>query len=97
MQKKDEKIWKRVVDNVKGGYGETDFGKKIIKIDKKKHKSKKYAIPKEDDSLLNTIVHEEAHVQFPKKTEVQIRKLARLKVKKMSKKIKSKMYSKYNK
>ena len=95
MQKKDEKIWKHIVGKVKGGFGETNFQTKTIKIDKKKHKSKKYKIAKKDDSLINTETHELLHVQHPKKTEVEIRKLARLKVKKMSRKIKSKIYNKF--
>lgn len=97
MQKKDAKIWSRVVGKVKGGMGETDFNKKIIKVDKAKHKKKlKYAdIPKQDNTLINTITHENLHVQHPKKTEKQIRKLARKKVKKMSKKLKSKYYNQF--
>ena len=93
MQKRDEKIWKHVVGNVKGGFGETDFNKKIIKIDKKKHKMKKYAndYSKSENTLINTITHEES----PKKTEVQIRKLAKNKVKKMGPKLKTKLYNKY--
>ena len=97
MQKRDEKIWKHVVGNVKGGFGETDFNKKIIKIDKKKHKMKKYAndYSKSENTLINTITHEESHVKYPKKTEVQIRKLAKNKVKKMGPKLKTKLYNKY--
>ncbi len=96
MNPKDAKIWKRVVGKVRGGFGETDFDKKIIKIDKKKHKSGKWGgIPKQDSTLINTIVHEELHVKHPKKTEVQIRKLARSKVSKMGDKIKRKLYNKF--
>lgn len=96
MLTKDATIWKRVVGKVRGGFGETDFDKKTIRIDKSKHKNKAlYDVPKKDSSLINTIVHEEMHRQNPKMTEKQVRKRTRLKVKKMSKKLKVKMYSKY--
>jgi hypothetical protein len=97
MNKRDTQIWRRVVGSVKGGMGETDFNKKIIKIDKAKHKKKvQYVdIPKQDNTLINTITHEELHVLHPKKTEKQIRKLARLKVKKASRKLKAKLYNRY--
>ena len=96
MQERDRKIWKFVVGKVRGGFGETDFKNKVVKIDKKKHKSKKYvSVPKQDNTIINTIVHELGHVEKPKATEKTIRKLARRKVGKMSKKIKSKYYNKF--
>ena len=94
MNKKDEKIWRFVTAKVKGGFGETDFDKKVVKIDKAKHKDKKYkhSVPKQDSTLLNTIVHEHLHTQKPKATEEQVRKQARLRVKTMSRKLKTKTY-----
>jgi hypothetical protein len=96
MNKKDKHIWRFVISKVKGGFGETDFDKKIVKIDKAKHKDKKYkhSVPKQDNTLLNTIVHESLHTKKPKATEVQVRKQARLKINKMSRNAKAKTYNK---
>lgn len=101
MNTKDKDIWKHVVAKKKGSYGETDFKKKTITINKQYHKSKGNhgpAVKKNKDgsaNILDTITHEELHKTFPNKTEKQIRKLTPKKVKKMSKKIKNKLYSKY--
>lgn len=96
MNKLENKVWKRVVGTVKGGFGITDFTKKTITIDKAKHKNiKKYDVPKKDRSLLNTIVHEELHRQNPKLSEKKVIKKTRMKVATMSKKGKSKMYGRY--
>ena len=95
MQKKDAKIWKFVAAKVKGGFGETDFDKKVVKIDKAKHKDKKkYAISKEDSTLQNTILHETLHTQHPNMTEEQVRKQTRNKLKKASRKFKNKLLNK---
>lgn len=103
MQKKDADIWKRVVKNKRGLYGETDFGSKTISINKKAHKAKGIhgsGIKKNKDgtaSIIDTIVHEEMHKKHPKMTEKTVRKLTPKKVKKMPRKLKAKMYSKYAK
>ena len=98
MNKKDAKIWKHVVGSVKGAYGETDFNKKIIKIDKSKHNKKFFKstqTPKKDSSLLNTITHEQMHVDHPNMTEKAVRKQTRAKIKKMGRKLKAKLYNQY--
>lgn len=95
MQAKDAKIWRHVVGKIKGAMGETDFKKKIIKVDKSKHKKKlKYSdIPEKDNTLINTITHEKMHQQKPNMTEKQVRKATRKKVKKMGRKLKAKHYN----
>jgi hypothetical protein len=92
-----KKKWKWVTDNkMKGAYGETDFDKKTVKVNKKIHKNKKVkmGIPKKDGTLLNTIVHEGLHVKHPKMTEKVVRKEARKVVNKMGTKAKKKAYGK---
>ena len=79
MQKKDAKIWKFVNKKVRGAFGDTDYNKKLVRIDKAKHKKKtKYNIPEKDNTLLNSIVHEDMHTKKPKMTEVQVRKQTRI-------------------
>ncbi len=96
MQEKDKKIWQHVFRKVKGAFGDTDYDKKVIRVDKGKHKKKSlYGVPKKDSSMINTMVHEEMHKNHPKMTEKAVRKNTRKKVKKMSKKLKAKIYSKY--
>lgn len=101
MNTKDNNIWKHVTGKKKGSYGETDFNKKVITINKNYHKSKGNhgsGVKKNKDgsaSILDTIVHEELHKRNPNMLERTVRKLTPKKVKKMSKKIKNKLYSKY--
>lgn len=82
-------------------YGETDFGKKVITINKKRHKSKgnhSDKTKKNKDgsaSIVDTIVHEELHAKHPKMLEKTVRKITPKKVKKMSRKLKAKLYAKY--
>ena len=91
------KYKRRVNNKLRGALGETYFDKKTIVINKKRHKNpvvmKKFA--KVDRTLINTIVHEELHAKHPKMYEKTVRKLARVKVNKMSIAKKKKLYSKY--
>ena len=81
----------RKVDNSMKGFGETDFKKKTIRINKSKKKNKN---PGES---LDTIVHEEQHRIHPGMKEKNIKKRTKKVIKKMSKPVKVKMYSKYAK
>lgn len=54
--------YKRKVDTKMRDYGETDFEKKQIRVNPKKR------------DLLNTIIHEELHRQYPEKPEKWIQK-----------------------
>lgn len=74
-------------------YGETDFDRGIIRINKKKaQKSRKRGVRGE---LIDTIVHEELHVMHPNKGERKIIKLTKKALKNMSDKTKQKFYSLY--
>lgn len=87
---------RKVNNKLRGAYGETDLDKGQIVINKKAHKRKgKYNIPKQDDSLINTIAHEEIHAVRPKMTERQVRKKTRTMLKVMHTRHKQKLYSRY--
>jgi hypothetical protein len=85
------KGWERTYSNkLKGAYGETDFVKKKITINKKLHKKNK-------EPIISTIIHEEEHRKHPKMHEKTVRKREKKLVKKLSKKVKSKLRNKYAK
>lgn len=77
--------------------GFIDEKKKVITINKKRHRNKKAQkeFAKQDRSMINTIVHEEIHRVHPNMTEKGTRKMARKKVSSMSVKEKNKNYSRY--
>lgn len=87
-------------NSLRGAYGETDFDKKTIRINKKKHKATnkntKRITPNKDGSenLLNTILHEAMHVKHPKLGERAVEKLARAMKTRMSPTQKQRLYSK---
>lgn len=82
-------------------YGETDFYKRIITINKKLHKSKKYkrVVANKDgsESLLNTEIHETLHAKHPQMTEKHVRNKAKRIMKKITKKGKQKYYASFKK
>lgn len=62
------KKFKYVVDNkLRGKYGETDFEKKVVRINKKAH-------AKDGEHLGKTIYHESLHAKFPSMTEKEVRR-----------------------
>ena len=87
------KKWKRKTDNKMKDYGEIDYHRGSIRINKKKSKSygKKHKVA----GILDTIVHEEMHRKHPKMTERVVRKKTKKVIKKMSRRVKNKNYSKY--
>lgn len=93
----NKEIWKHVFKKKKGIYGETDFEKKTITINKAKHKNikKDKSIVKASRTMIDTMVHEEMHKNHPKMHEKTVRKLTPKKVKRMSKRSKKKLYNKY--
>lgn len=90
-EKLKEKVfgWTRKVDNKMRAFGETDLKKKTIRINKKKSKKSK------PGEVIDTIVHEEMHRKHPKMKEKTVRKKTKSSVGRMSKKVKSKHYSKF--
>ena len=83
---------------LRGAYGETDFDKKTIRINKAKHKKKgvKRITPNKDGSenMAMTILHEAMHAKHPKKGEKAVENLARAMKSRMSPKQKKRLYSK---
>lgn len=93
------KNFKHKVNNkLRGAYGETDLDKKVISVNKKKHKSMRTAriTPNKDgtENMLTTMVHENIHASHPKMLEKTVRKLEK-KAKKLSKKLKKKVYNQF--
>lgn len=87
------------VDNkMRGAFAEVDFEKKVVRVNKKRHKSKSAGRisknPDGSEKLIDTLVHENEHILDPLATEKQVKKRAKRKVEKMSKKQKAKFYSK---
>ncbi|HHI04322.1 MAG TPA: hypothetical protein ENL45_02135 [Candidatus Woesearchaeota archaeon] len=62
-----KKVFKRKVDRSMHDYGEINYSKKIIRVN-----------PRKGD-LLNTIIHEELHRQYPNKPEAWIKKKSKKK------------------
>ena len=81
---------------VRGAYGETDFGKKTIKINRARHRKPAQRItPNKDgtEKILATIQHEIEHVKDPKEnSERKIENRAQRAVAKMSKGQKQSLY-----
>ena len=65
--------WRWIVDNHLGWYGETDYDKRTIRINILLHRIHR-------ESLIDTLVHEELHILFPRYGE------------KMSKQHKARLY-----
>ena len=84
----------RSVNNKLRYFGETDLEKRTIVINKSKHTLKK---SKKDieDSLLDTLIHEELHMEHPTMSEKNIIKLTKKTLKTLSKKKKKKLYARY--
>lgn len=77
-------------------YGETDLDKKVIKVNKKFHKTNPLH-KKQYPELLDTIKHETLHAEHPKMTEKEVYKRTHKAVKTMGNKEKSRLYSMFNK
>lgn len=64
-------------DKMRGAFGETDYEKKVIRINVKRHKSSAPKIAPKDNGhehLGKTIFHEFLHKRHPEWTERQVRK-----------------------
>lgn len=89
--------WQYKNDPKLKAYGETDYDKRTIRINKQRHKKKfKRTNPNKDGSenLLDTIIHEDLHRKHPNMREKNVKKLAKAMKSKMSKKQKAKHYAK---
>jgi SOS response regulatory protein OraA/RecX len=70
------------VDNKMRWMGDTDFDKKLIRINKSKHKGKN--VPKtrtKKQELMDTMIHEKMHADHPRMKEKTVYKKTRKKMK----------------
>lgn len=91
----NRKGWRYKIDNkMRGALGSTDLDRKVITINKKKHKDRRLmkGVPKKQRSLINTIVHERLHAAHPKMKEKTVRKKSVAKVARMGVKAKRRAY-----
>lgn len=91
------KGFKVKVDNkMKEGFGETNYDKKLIRINKKRHNSPNVGriTPNKDGSekLGVTILHELEHVRRPDAGERSVERVARRKFGKMNPRQRSRLY-----
>lgn len=84
--------WKYKVDNKLRAFGEIDYDRKTIRVNKKKNRKHGGA-----GELLDTIVHELAHRDHPKMKEKNVKKLAARVINRSSTKKKKKYYNMFNK
>ena len=87
--KRSKDKWARVVDNSMRVFGDTNYDKKIIRVNKKK--SKKTA----PGEVIKTIIHEEEHRLHPKMHEKTVYKKAREMIKRMNHNQKQRHYARY--
>lgn len=76
--------WRFKKNNRLNAFGEIDYDKQLIQVNKKKNK--------ESGELLDTLVHELMHAKHPKMKEKAVRSQAASKIKKMSSGEKAKIY-----
>jgi hypothetical protein len=82
--------WHWVIDNKMRLYGEVDPNKFLVRINVAKHK-------RERVSLIDTLVHEELHILFPRFGETVICAMTERRLASMSKQQKGKLYARIRK
>lgn len=86
------KKYKKVIDDHTRDFGDTDFDKHLIRINKSMNKKKGTS-----GELINTIAHEFNHVKHPRMSEKGVQKFTLKTVKHLSKKSKDKDYKMFEK
>ena len=84
---RDTKGWKWVVDNRMRDYGETDYERQIVRINRALHRKHRV-------SLLDTLLHEELHVQYPFLIERMVCELTSVCLPRLSARDKARLYAK---
>ena len=82
--------WHWAVDNKMRLYGEVDPNKFLVRINVAKHK-------RDGASLIDTLVHEELHILFPRFGEAAICAMTDQRLRFMSKREKAKLYARIRK
>lgn len=77
--------WHWVVDNKMRAYGEVDPNRFLVRINVEKHKRDK-------QSLIDTLVHEELHILFPRFGETMICAMTDCRLRIMTKAQKARLY-----
>jgi hypothetical protein len=84
-----QKPYKRIVDNkLKGAYGDIDFTKRVIRVNKSMARDKR-------GNIIATIIHEEIHAQHLRMHEKTVRKLEKQRVETMTPEAKKRLAAKY--
>jgi hypothetical protein len=82
--------WRWVIDNKMPLFGEVDPNKLLVRINVAKHK-------RERQSLIDTLVHEELHIRFPRFGETMICAMTERRLRSMSKQEKARRYARIRK
>jgi hypothetical protein len=77
--------WRWIVDNTMTDYGTTDYSERTVRINVLLHFLDR-------QSLIDTLVHEELHVRFPRYGEKRTCALTKARLKRMSSKRKMQLY-----
>lgn len=79
--------WRWIVDNSMRAYGEVDPNERIVRINVARHR-------RYDESLIDTLVHEQLHIMFPRLGEDMICRMTDHWLELMSKSEKARLYAK---
>ena len=82
----DLQKWRWVIDNRMRLYGEVDPNKFLVRINVAMHR-------RERESLIDTLVHEELHILFPRFGETMICAMTERRLRSMSKQEKGRLYA----
>jgi hypothetical protein len=82
----DAQKWRWVIDNRMRLYGEVDPNRFIVRINVERHKRNRA-------SLIDTLVHEELHILFPRFGETMICAMTERRLRSMSKREKARLYA----
>jgi hypothetical protein len=83
---RDTKGWKWVVDDRMRDYGETDYERRIVRINCALHRKHRV-------SLLDTLLHEELHVQYPFLSERMVCELTSAGLRRLTARDKARLYA----
>jgi len=84
---RDTEGWKWVVDDRMRDYGETDYERRIVRINCELHRKHRV-------SLLDTLLHEELHVQYPFLSERMVCELTSARLSCLTARDKARLYAK---
>ena len=87
LTSRDTKGWRWVVDDRMRDYGETDYERRIVRINCALHRKHRV-------SLLDTLLHEEFHAQYPILSERMVCELTAARLPCLSARDKARLYAK---